>query len=184
MSMKRDEAIEVVRKNLPHLGIGATEMTKALETLIPELRESEDENALRYLHELISFGYTEKFFDAQTAADMRDWVNKSLHPQPRKEIYHAAKRDLVIRFLNYLDENRPEGKRCLSNGECEDVVRAFKENDWAKIVRYYEKYRPRWKPSEEQMKALQSAIVFKEIRKASDDDITTLNSLYEQLKKL
>lgn len=43
----------------------------------------EDENALKYLHELISFGYTENFFDAQTAADMREWVNtrlKSLRP--------------------------------------------------------------------------------------------------------
>lgn len=43
----------------------------------------EDENALKYLHELISFGFTEKFFDAQTAADMREWLNtrlKSLRP--------------------------------------------------------------------------------------------------------
>ena len=42
--MTREEAIEDVRKNLPHLGIGATEMTDALGTLIPELRESEDES--------------------------------------------------------------------------------------------------------------------------------------------
>ena len=42
----------------------------------------EDKNALEYLHELIGFGYTEKFMDAQTAADMREWVNKSLRPQP------------------------------------------------------------------------------------------------------
>lgn len=42
----------------------------------------EDENALKYLHELIGFGYSEKFMDAQTAADMREWVNKSLRPQP------------------------------------------------------------------------------------------------------
>lgn len=40
----------------------------------------EDENALKYLHELISFGFAENFFDAQTAADMREWVNKSLRP--------------------------------------------------------------------------------------------------------
>ena len=43
----------------------------------------EDENALTYLHELIDFGLTEKFFDTQTAADMRKWLNarlKSLRP--------------------------------------------------------------------------------------------------------
>lgn len=38
----------------------------------------EDENALKYFHELISFGFTEKFFDAQTAADMREWLNTRL----------------------------------------------------------------------------------------------------------
>lgn len=43
----------------------------------------EDENALKYLHGLISFGFAEKFFDAQTASDMRKWLNtrfKSIRP--------------------------------------------------------------------------------------------------------
>ena len=82
-----------------------------------------------------------------------DWLEKrlkSLRPQPHKEIYQAAKRDLVIKFMNYLDENRPEGKMSLSNGECEDIDKAFKEGDWAKIIRYIKKYQPHWKPSEEQ----------------------------------
>lgn len=46
----------------------------------------EDNNALVLFHELISFGYTERFCDAQTAEDMRRWLNerlKSLRPQPR-----------------------------------------------------------------------------------------------------
>ena len=42
--MKREEAIDIIRKNIPHLGIGATEMTAALNELIPELRESESED--------------------------------------------------------------------------------------------------------------------------------------------
>lgn len=45
----------------------------------------EDNNALVLFHELISFGYTENFFDAQTAEDMRRWLNerlKSTRPQP------------------------------------------------------------------------------------------------------
>ena len=48
----------------------------------PAERSQEDENALNYLHELIGFGYSEKFMDAQTAAGMRDWANKSLRPRP------------------------------------------------------------------------------------------------------
>ena len=45
----------------------------------------EDNNALVLFHELISFGYTERFCDAQTAEDMRRWLNerlKSTRPQP------------------------------------------------------------------------------------------------------
>lgn len=81
--------------------------------------------------------------------DIVDWL-KSLRPQPHNEIYQAAKRDLAIKFMNYLDENRPEGKMSLSNGECEDIDKAFKEGDWAKIIRYIKKYQPHWKPSKEQ----------------------------------
>ena len=40
----------------------------------------DDETALQYVHELIEFGYSNSFMDEQTAADMRDWVNKSTHP--------------------------------------------------------------------------------------------------------
>lgn len=68
-----------------------------------------------------------------------DWL-KSLRPQLHKETYQAVKHDLAIKFINYLDNNKPEGKMCLSNGECEDIDKAFKENDWAKIIRYAKKY--------------------------------------------
>ena len=47
--MSREEAIDIIRKNIPHLGIGATEMTDALNELIPELRESEDERIRKFL---------------------------------------------------------------------------------------------------------------------------------------
>lgn len=92
-----------------------------------------------------------------------DWLEnrfKSLRPQPREEIYQSAKHDLAIKFMNYLDENRPEGKMSLSNGECEDIDKAFKENDWAKIMRYVEKYSPQLKQdwSEEDEKMLNDII--------------------------
>ena len=43
-------------------------------------------------------------------------------------------------FMNYYDDNIPQGKMCLSNMECADIEKAFKEQDWAKIERYIEKY--------------------------------------------
>lgn len=100
--------------------------------------------------------------------------------------FKSGKHELAIRFMNYLDENRPEDKMGLSNSECEDIDKAFNENDWNKIIRYIEKYKPHWKPSEEQMKQLYFAADLDEFgpmvttRKKFPD----LGSLYEQLKKL
>ena len=81
---------------------------------------------------------------------------QSLRSQPTqlkeayKDGFQTARHAIALAFMNYLDENRPDGKMCLSNGECEDIDKAFKEGDWAKVMRYYEKYRSSWKPSEEQ----------------------------------
>ena len=109
------------------------------------------------------------------------WFKEHCSPQPREEIYQSAKHDLAIRFMNYLDENRPEGKMCLSNGECEDIDKAFKENDWAKIMQYVEKYRPSWKPSEEQMDVLNKMTLGNFLGSGQYDILCTL---YEDLKKL
>lgn len=123
---------------------------------------------------------------------------KSLRPQPHtistkeatkfgdleqerrvQEAYRAGKHELAIRFMNYLDENRPEGKMSLSNAECEDIDKAFKENDWEKILRYANKYS--WKPSEEQMKWLKDVI---ETVPMTCRQQISLESLYNDLKKL
>ena len=110
---------------------------------------------------------------------------KSLRPQPiqlkeaYKDGFQTARHVIALVFMNYLDENRPDGKMCLSNGECEDIDKAFKVGDWAKIMRYYEKYRSSWKPSEKQMKHLHYALT-----PGSAFDLDILNELYEQLKKL
>ena len=85
--------------------------------------------------------------------------------------------------MNYLDENRPEGKMGLSNSECEDIDKAFKEGDWAKIMRYYERYRSSWKPSEEQMEALERTIRLANFG-AEEDRRKALESLHNRLKKL
>lgn len=70
----------------------------------------------------------------------------------------SGKHELASEFMNYLDENRPYGKMSLSNAECEDIDKAFEECDWAKILKYVEKYRSSWKPSEEDIKMLEHII--------------------------
>ena len=95
----------------------------------------EDERFIRDAIAAVEAFYTE----GRGQEELVSWL-KSLRSQPHKEIYQAVKHDLAIKFMNYLDENRPEGKISLSNGECEDIDKAFKENDWEKILRYVEKY--------------------------------------------
>jgi hypothetical protein len=56
------------------------------------------------------------------------------------ENYNKVKRTLSLSFMNFLDNNRPEGKMCLSNGECFDIDKAFDEMDFAKLFRYMKKY--------------------------------------------
>ena len=107
----------------------------------------EDEKMLDKVCCLISPGTKLTNDNADYCVELKQWIIslqkrilKSLRPQPKQEIYQSVKHDLAIKFMNYLDENRPEGKMCLSNGECEDIDKAFKENDWNKIIRYIEKY--------------------------------------------
>lgn len=145
----------------------------------------EDEKIITALTKaLIGSDSAEKImlFDGVTIEMVSNWL-KSLRPQPREEIYQSAKHDLAIRFMNYLDKNRPEGKMGLSNGECEDIDKAFKENDWAKIMRYVEKYRPSWKPSDEQMQCL-LAVITNQYNAGAESCHLTLGSLYNDLKKL
>ena len=57
-----------------------------------------------------------------------------------KDGFQTVRHATALTFMNHLDENRPDGKMGLSNVECEDIDKAFKENDWTKILRYAEKY--------------------------------------------
>lgn len=94
----------------------------------------------------------------------------------------SGKHELASEFMNYLDENRPEEKTSLSNAECKDIDEAFKECDWAKIMRYVEKYSPSWKPSEHQMTILKAVKDY--VGKGSGYWGEGLGSLIDDLEKL
>lgn len=103
----------------------------------------------------------------------KEWL-ESLRPQPQQ--------NMSIYFMMYLDEHRPDGKMCLSNAECNQIEVAFKNQDWDIILKYAEKYLPRWKPSGEQMAALFSELPV--VKGCGDKAQNILESLYEDLKKL
>jgi hypothetical protein len=54
--------------------------------------------------------------------------------------YNKIQGTLAIALMHYLDSKRPEGKMCLSNGECANIDKAFAAGDWDMIFRYIEKY--------------------------------------------
>ena len=80
--------------------------------------------------------------------DIQNWVNDNVPELTESEnedfyiddSYNHIKRYLGIALMDYLDNNRPEGKMCLSNMECADIDKAFDEQDWSKIERYIRKY--------------------------------------------
>ena len=128
----------------------------------PKEWSEEDENNLELVIDCIY-----KFYpDPVMKYNLKEWL-KSLRPQskenpkcedcPNRGNTHQylkgskdRNRELALSFMAYLDEHRPKGKMCLSNGECADIEKAFIEHDWDKIMRYANKYQPHWKPSEEQ----------------------------------
>ena len=57
-----------------------------------------------------------------------------------KVFYNQVSGTLSLAFMTYLEMNKPEGKMCLSNGECADIDKAFEEQDWEKLFRYIQKY--------------------------------------------
>ena len=120
-----------------------------------------------------------------TLYKLRAWL-KSRRPQPiqvkesYKDGFQTARHVAASAFMEYCNKNRPNGKMCLSNGECEDIENAFSVGDWAKIERYIHKYH--WKPSEEQMRALKE-VAYNLIGTGTATDIY-LVQLYEQLKAI
>jgi hypothetical protein len=47
---------------------------------------------------------------------------------------------LALGFIHFLNENRQDGKMCLSNAECQEIMDAFLNKKWEKIKRYSDKY--------------------------------------------
>lgn len=54
--------------------------------------------------------------------------------------YDRIRRILALGFIEFLDDNRPEGKMCVSNMECMDIEKSFRNQDWINLVMYLDKY--------------------------------------------
>ena len=120
----------------------------------PEIKDSEDK---RIRKEIIDYLSNELHNVKQLTPrtnEFKDWIaylERQQEQQPaewndaeRKKLYsdgyYSSRSNLALDFMHYLDEHRPDGKMCLSSGECEQLQKAFKTGDVETIVRYINKY--------------------------------------------
>lgn len=166
----RKALIDGIRQIRCKNSVTQEQMLAWLEKQKPAKWSEEDENMLTGIIERGSSQIP--FGELALRKEQLEWL------MDRFKFLHFQSRDYAITFWTYLDEHRPEGKMCLSNGECADIEKAFIEHDWAKILRYAKKYRPSWKPSEEQMEALENSTAL------TEEQGEALYSLVQDLKKL
>lgn len=55
-------------------------------------------------------------------------------------LWNSLQDVLALGFIHFLNENRQDGKMCLSNAECQDIMDAFLNKKWERIKRYSDKY--------------------------------------------
>lgn len=136
--MERKEAIEIVKSNLPDSIFTVTALREALETLIPELAESEDElmrkEAISIIkqYNIICEREGDKCYTA-------DRVITWLENQDRQMIAKGERKSIALSLINYLDNNRVEGCMDLSSMECEDIEDACINSKWIKLYNYMKK---------------------------------------------
>jgi len=152
--MTKEEAIDNVRSFIDQL---TAECQESIHTLIPELAESEDERVRKALIDGIR---QIRCKNSVTQEQMLAWLEKQSAKWSEEDLRHKS----------WILE-------CLADGErkvpqyAEDFRAAYK---WLKSLRS----QPHWKPSEEQMEALENSTALTEKQGEA------LYSLVQDLKKL
>ena len=165
-----DEALELARKIHSGEGVDAAAGWSTLETIFPQLRESEDERIRKWLVDYFSSIKATVWIHRDiTCEQILDWLEKQKPAEWSEE--DADILNCCISSIEEAKENRYAYK------ETDGDTSYDREINWLKSLR------PSWKPNEEQMNRLVSIVVA--LRKDYCDDMADfLASLYEQLKKL
>ena len=188
--MDRKEAIEVIKKNYPHVGISGSEFESALRELVPDLKESEDERIKKAISAAIcgttaisileangtnlsdALSYLEKQKDSKVVKIDHDREQKPAEWSMEDAI---AMKD--IQMIISVSGRSEKNKRDL----CAWVA------EHCNAYPLPEKLRPHWKPSEEQMKALNEIINTLAVSKHPHENyylFNILNGLRKNLKSL
>lgn len=186
--MKKNEAIEVIKKNYPHVAESGSQFETALRILIPELKESEDEKIKKYLLTLVNQLWAdaiEEYGDV-TKEKVISWLKKQGEQKPVEWTHKDGKNlaelweilsvhrntnpqvdnlmEWVKDLVSYKRQEWSEDDEIALNDAlwcCEQAASIAKDENDMGNVWYAEnwlqslKERYTWKPSEEQMKALE-----------------------------
>lgn len=171
--MERKEAIEIVRK-LYNESLFLKKDKEAIVTLIPELAESKDEEIRKELIAAFQNGVTYNQISKAKAKDYIAWLEKQGEQKPAEwskedeQLYN----DLSDTYF-YNDEDYPKETYKLM------LKRVL---DW--MTKRAKSLRPQstWKPSEEEMKALEFCLEYN----IDKDGVfgSKVVKLYDELKKL
>ena len=174
--MTREEAI----KEIKSWDFLEGKEIEAIQTLVPELAESEDERIRKELIEFIQWSVDrrfmrEDFHQAKRPSEWIAWLEKQKEQKPtsiscgHENDAEWGQEDEEMRnaLWNLLKIQYPQDYYMTGAG-----IKAGKFRDWLKSLR------PSWKPSKEQLLQLRCAIC------GCSYDIEPLVSLEEQLKQL
>ena len=175
--MTREEAIDVYN------GLLNQKIKEAFEFFAPELAESEDEKIKEKILECVSLAGT-----LNDVEKVRAYLEKQKEQKPSISCGHENDTE-------WGEEDEDKIENIIWSLEClKDWIRKYdtdaehnpsfgkidKEISWLKSLRP----QPRWKPSEEQMKAFEQWLIDDKYKGNSRYVYPIFESLYEDLKKL
>jgi len=165
--MEKKEAMEILKDF--HDNLALFSVRTALDTIIPELKDSEDEKIRKHIVTFIM--EAEKMGDApEECAKWLAWLEKQGEKKPAK---WSERDERAIHCLEYTVKHFYEG---------EDTFKWW--CDWFKSLKDRVQQQPKqvWKPSEEQMDALERCVEY--LDESDNEDYVIMESLYQDLKKL
>lgn len=108
-----------------------------LESLFPELAESEDERIRKgIIHNLKYLANKAQGFVKDELEERIAWLEKQV-PVDEEKVLIGARKDVALSIMNFFDKNTLG--MCLSNMEYEDLEDAVVNSDWLKVYRYMKK---------------------------------------------
>lgn len=122
-NMDKKEAIEVIKKNYPRVGISGSQFESALRTLIPELQKGIDERVIDFLRELASFDVANELYKefGIIYTDVLYWL------EMQKEFLHIKK---ICRENgeSFIDDDEATKKAILAIKRVEEYIDRYLTN--------------------------------------------------------